>query len=348
MSLPDATFNRPLFPLRETNAPGARRGPVAALVLHEACVWYACLQSGAATADEYAACLAWRQADAEHQRAWEQLADMGRCLRHTAERVGASATTSLLSADAKLCQRRRVLKAAAVFVPLVIGSEMLGLSGRMALAQRHRTGVGEQRSLVLDDGTRLRMNTRTEIDVACNASQRRIRLIEGELMVDTRSAEPVPPIWIETADGSVRAQADGLPTRFSVRRLAAVAASTQVGVQTGSVLLHCRDGASQPLRAGEQCTFTRQAMDAVMPLDLQTHAWMGGVLVAVRQPLGAFLSDLGRYRSGYLGWDARVAELRLTGTFPIADTDQILAALQDTLPVRMQSRTRYWVTVQPA
>lgn len=348
MTMSDAAFSAPLFPPRGTNADGARHGPVAAAVLHDACVWYACLQSGAATADDYAACLVWRQADAEHQRAWEQLADMGRCLRHTAERVGSSAATSLLSAEAKLCQRRRVLKAAAVFVPLVIGSEMLGLSGRMAFAQRHRTGVGEQRSLVLDDGTRLRMNTRTEIDIACNASQRRIRLIEGELMVDTRSAEPVPPIWIETADGSVHALANGLPTRFSVRRLTAVAASTQVGVQTGSVLLNCRDGASQPLRAGEQCTFTRQAMGAVVPLDLQTHAWMGGVLVAVRQPLGAFLADLGRYRPGHLGWDASVADLRLTGTFPIADTDQILAALQDTLPVRVQARTRYWVTVRAA
>ncbi|QEI08915.1 DUF4880 domain-containing protein [Pigmentiphaga aceris] len=327
---------------------GAARGAVAPDVLHQACVWFATLQSGAATRDEEDACLAWRQADVEHQRAWEQLSDMGRYLRHTAERVGPLAAASVLSAEKRVCQRRRVLKAAAVFVPLVVGSEMLNLSGRALSAERHQTGVGEQRSLVLADGTRLRLNTRTEIEVACNASQRRIRLLDGELMIDTRSAEPIPPIWIETADGAVQSAAKGVPTRFSVRRLEDLAASTQVGVHAGDVLLTCREGMSQPLRAGEQCTFTRQATGTVEPLDLQTHAWMGGVLVAVRRPLGGFLADLGRYRPGRLGWDANVADLRLTGTFPIADTDQILAALQDSLPVRVDTRTRYWVTVRAA
>ena len=33
--------------------------------------------------------------------------------------------------------------------------------------------------------------------------------------------------------------------------------------------------------------------------------------------------------------------------FPLADTDRVLAALQQSLPVEVHSLTRYWVTVGP-
>jgi transmembrane sensor len=42
-----------------------------------------------------------------------------------------------------------------------------------------------------------------------------------------------------------------------------------------------------------------------------------------------------------------VAALRVSGVFPLADTDRALASLQQALPVRIHYATRYWVSVQP-
>ena len=64
-------------------------------------------------------------------------------------------------------------------------------------------------------------------------------------------------------------------------------------------------------------------------------------------PLGQFLDELARHRPGVLRCDPTVAELPLTGVFPLADTDRVLAALQQSLPVDVQRVTRYWVTVRP-
>ena len=40
-----------------------------------------------------------------------------------------------------------------------------------------------------------------------------------------------------------------------------------------------------------------------------------------------------------------VAALRVSGTFPVDDTDKALRAITSVLPVSIERRTRYWVTV---
>ena len=43
-----------------------------------------------------------------------------------------------------------------------------------------------------------------------------------------------------------------------------------------------------------------------------------------------------------------VADLRITGSFPLHDTDKALSALLPTLPVQIEQHTPYWVTVAKA
>ena len=40
-----------------------------------------------------------------------------------------------------------------------------------------------------------------------------------------------------------------------------------------------------------------------------------------------------------------VADLRITGSFPLQDTDLALNALLPTLPVKIERHTAWWVTV---
>jgi transmembrane sensor len=44
--------------------------------------------------------------------------------------------------------------------------------------------------------------------------------------------------------------------------------------------------------------------------------------------------------------DQSARQLLLTGVFPLHDTDAILQALERSLPVQVNYRTRYWVTVK--
>ena len=60
------------------------------------------------------------------------------------------------------------------------------------------------------------------------------------------------------------------------------------------------------------------------------------------------LAELSRYRRGRISCAPEVADLRVSGTYHIGDTDRALAFLAQTLPVRVRYWTRYWVTVGPA
>jgi ferric-dicitrate binding protein FerR (iron transport regulator) len=84
------------------------------------------------------------------------------------------------------------------------------------------------------------------------------------------------------------------------------------------------------------------------PLDMDIGAWADGLIVTRDMRLADFLSEVGRYRHGYLGCSANIADLRLSGVFRLEDTDKLLAILPQTLPVQLRYRTRWWVSLERA
>ncbi|HIQ52834.1 MAG TPA: hypothetical protein EYH51_06170 [Pseudomonas pachastrellae] len=81
------------------------------------------------------------------------------------------------------------------------------------------------------------------------------------------------------------------------------------------------------------------------PVDPRGADWADGLLVADRLPLGRFLAELGRYRTGLVRCDEHIASLPVSGAFQLNNTDQVLASLAYSLPVKVVYRTRYWVSV---
>lgn len=67
-----------------------------------------------------------------------------------------------------------------------------------------------------------------------------------------------------------------------------------------------------------------------------------------RPDAGVFIAELRRYRPGWLNCANEVSSLRISGTFKLDDTEQILRAIGKTLPVRVERRTKYWVSIEPS
>ena len=67
---------------------------------------------------------------------------------------------------------------------------------------------------------------------------------------------------------------------------------------------------------------------------LESMGLRASELLAAR--LGDLVHELGRYRRGHLGVAPEVADLRITGSFPLHDTDKALSALLPTLPVQIE------------
>lgn len=215
--------------------------------------------------------------------------------------------------------------------------------GLPALMADTRTATGEQRVLNADDGSRIRLNTDSAIDLHFDARQRLLSLIRGEVSIEAGTDKR--PLMVQTRDGVlgasgarllVREREDG--TLLAVRQ---GAVSLYAGATMNSAPLHVA-------RAGEALLFTAQGEIRYPQLHGDPWAWSEGVLSVQQMPLGEFVAEVSRYRPGLIRCDEAVAGLKVSGTYQLADTDQILALIAQALPIRVDYRTRYWVSVSPA
>lgn len=190
------------------------------------------------------------------------------------------------------------------------------------------------------------MNADSAVDLDFSPRQRLVRLRGGDIEVTTAQGlkDGAPPFIVETLHGRIRA----LGTRFVVRQRGQGASWVAVFEGTLEITPRAQPGNRHLLQTGLQAQFDAQATTPAGPADPAQAAWTRGMLVAEDMPLAEFLAELSRYRPGYLGCDGSVAQLLVSGTYPLADTDQVLAMLLTTLPVRLRTATRYWVKVEPA
>ncbi|TDN44981.1 FecR domain-containing protein [Azoarcus indigens] len=204
-----------------------------------------------------------------------------------------------------------------------------------------RTATGEQRSLQLADGTLLTLASASAVDIRYTEHERQLRLIEGEVMITTApDKQPRPrPFVVLTAQGRLLP----LGTRFSVRQFDG---ATELAVYEGAVRIHTRAGAERTVPAGERARFDGGAIAASRPAAAGDALWADGMLVARDMRLADWVAEIGRYRPGVLRCDPAVAELRVSGAFPLQDTEASLDLLLKTRPLAARRITRYWISLE--
>eukprot|EP01132_Coremiostelium_polycephalum_P020525 gene20525-24388_t len=266
------------------------------------------LQSGSATDEDRRAIAQWQGRSAQHAQAWQR----AQAILEDFNSVPAAIAGDTL----KRIGRKKSLGRRQALGLLLAAGPAAWLAYRQVpwqhwTADQH-TAIGEQRNLTLPDGTRMLINTGSSLNIAFSEQVRRIELLKGEVLITTAKDSAHRPFIVQTRHGTARA----LGTRFSVR-------------------------------VGEQASRVAVTEAAVEPLDVSTLTWENGMLLAQHMPLADLLDELGRYRAGVLRCHASVADLTVSGAFPLRDTDASLHLLQETLPVKVSSLTGYWVTVEP-
>lgn len=311
--------------------------PVSAPVLDAAIAWQLSLDSGDGSAIEREEFAKWHAAAEEHARAWRQLG----MLDQRFSVASGPARSALLQSRESIRRRVRKLGSGLASVVLVcglalfVGERYLPLGYWLA---DQRTATGEQRTLRLADGTVINLNTHSALDVHFDEKQRRIILLEGEILIETGHNDARPFI-VETREGSMRA----LGTRFLVKR---EEQGTRLSVLKSAVAAHPQSSPDeQILGEGQQVLMRRDGLGPLLALNSGADAWTRGMLVVENARLGDLINELGRYRRGHLAVAPEVADLRITGSFPLHDTDLALTALLPTLPVQIEQHTPWWVTV---
>ena len=311
--------------------------PVSARVLDAAIAWQLSLDSGDGSLVEREEFDKWLASDEEHARAWRQLG----MLDQRFSVASGPARAALLQSREGIRQRVRKLGSGLASIAVVIGLALFAGERYVPIhywLADQRTATGEQRTLTLADGTRINLNTHSAIDVRFDEQRRLIVLQEGEILVETGHND-ARPFYVQTRDGSLRA----LGTRFIVKR---EADATRLSVLQSAVGAQPEALAQEQIfKAGEQVLMHSKGLGPLLAVPPGTDAWTRGMLVVDNARLADVVAELGRYRSGYLSVDKRVADLRITGSFPLHDTTLALNALLPTLPVQIEQHTPWWVSV---
>lgn len=312
---------------------------VSAQVLDAAIEWQLCLDSGMVSTEQQCAFAQWLAAHPEHARVWQQLNGLD-------IRLASAAATPARQALLHSARSKGLRRLGGTALGLLLSSALL-----LGLLTQHRpltdyladehTAHGEQRDVMLSDHSLVRLNSASAVDIEFNDNQRAVRLRSGEILVQTAHGD-TRPFVVLTEQGSLRA----LGTRFLVRR---EGDATRLTVLQSAVVAHPVDSASERIiQAGEQVLMQRQQLSAVQPAPLSAAAWSHGMLVADNMRLADLLDALGEYRSGYLSLDPSLADLRISGSFPLLDSDKALAALPPSLPVRIKQFGKWWARIVPA
>ncbi|CAN7479442.1 FecR family protein [Caulobacter sp. LjRoot300] len=190
----------------------------------------------------------------------------------------------------------------------------------------YSTGVGEQRTVQLADGSTVVLDTDSQVAVRLTSAKRDIRLTRGQALFDV-AHDAARPFVVTAGATSVTA----LGTRFDVRREASGATVTLV---RGSVEVRERsdDGAAQVWRlAPGQRVATHVTAPTPSPADVDTAtSWTSGRLIFRAVPLRAAVAEFNRYeRQKIEVADGPVGDELITGVFAVRDIDTFVGSVAD-------------------
>ena len=206
------------------------------------------------------------------------------------------------------------------------------------------TNVGEQRYMVLSDGSTLTLNTDSLIDIRISATSREIGLHRGEVLLDVVD-DPDRPFRVTSHDVTVEA----VGTRFSVYRRPE---DTLVAVVEGRVVINWRPASSGglpatadvpieqsfELGAGQQVALGDVKPITPTPVDpARITAWTERRVVFENEPLEAVVAEFNRYnRTNLRVGDPGLAKRRITGSFDVNDLDHFIRVLDGLEPIRVE------------
>lgn len=299
------------------------------LIRDTAAGWFAKLNNSTVTTDTLRAFRAWRNGDPRHDQAYLEIeAFWKRAAKLENDREIQQAAGAALAREPRgpggLPRPGGKTVAAAVLVLLVaVGATW---AWPILFGRTYATGVGEQRLVTLTDGSRLRLDTRSQVRVRLGSNRRDVELLAGRAFFDVAHDAARP--FVVTAEGT---QVRALGTRFDVRR---DADGVQVVLVEGRVRV---DGvaagrpAAWTLEAGEAVRSGRNAVPAPRRIDTaQATSWTTGRLVFHAQPLSAAIAEVNRYSPRPVVLRApALADRPVSGSFDIGDTDAFVSAVAD-------------------
>jgi len=312
----------------------------------EAAVWIARLHGPDRSALMERECLAWQARSAAHRLAFERCTDVWQDVprvrladAYASASLGDSVAGPALHAGSERVRWRFVPVATALLVAvLVVFMAGTGLPVHLWRdAEVYATQVGGQQLVLLDDGTRVSLNTSTRVSIEFKSDLRAVTLDSGEALFEV-ARDPSRPFVVRVAGSEVLA----LGTVFSVRLgssreiaksdLAVTLIEGQVSLRPAEAGKARGVAPATPvlMQAGERIRLLSAEGDAAAPATLQLDkprieplmAWKRSEAVFDDVSLADAVAEMNRYHRTpiVLHGDSSLPQLRVSGLYRTGDS----------------------------
>lgn len=238
---------------------------------------------------------------------------------------------------------RRLALAAAATLLLALGTGFFAWH-TLYRAPSYATETGEQRSITLEDGSTVTLNSRSRIKLRFTAAERAVELVEGQALFKV-AKQPARPFVVSTGDTRVRA----VGTEFDVYRKRT---GTVVTVVEGRVAVARNLDISTPppprtqpsspeagprigpgellLAAGERLVVTEAEIETPKAANIaNATAWTDKRLVFESTPLREVVEEFNRHnRQQLVIRDPELYDFHISGVFPSTDSTRMVEFLR--------------------
>lgn len=313
--------------------------------------WCARLNNDDVSESDRAAFLSWVSASAENRAEYE-LAALAMSLSRGLKAKTASRGAPARAAPSPLARRFGSARKSAMTRRLAIAASiaiaLLG-SGWLAwhlTAPGYQTDIGEHKTVALEDGSTVELNTATAMNVDLSRDERHVTLRAGEAFFNI-ARDPKRPFVVKAANSEIHV----LGTKFNVR---IVGNEARVTVLEGHVRVE-QTGAAGGLAAsaagahpsslelfpGQETKVTAEpAALRLSTVDTARQtAWREGKIYFDNEPLSSVLSEVNRYTpTHFVMLDATQASLKLSGVFRTGDVESVAFALRTAYALQTERR----------
>lgn len=307
----------------------------------KAAYWYERFRSGNVSPQEQQAFDAWIAHDPKNLEHFQRIQALWSVTEHIPQSYEASPRAVETPHRRKAARSRRAflgyglaMAGAASVAAVTVGPWQWG--GATTFQERYLTAQGEQRNVLLPDGSSMMLNTDTVAEVQFSQNKRVVHLQKGEALFAVQTVENAPFI-VQMEAGSVQVTGTQFTIYQADQGFTVTVLEGSVQVETGPRWNTQR----QALVAGKALRVTDGVLTAVPADTHKAVAWSEGKLVFRGTALRDAIQELKRYNAVSVQLTtAQLAQLKVSGVFRLDDPYAFLEALPHIIPVGVKENTQ--------
>ena len=226
---------------------------------------------------------------------------------------------------------RRWRAAAAVSIIALLVALAWQLSPYGYVPGQYRTGLGEQRSVFLEDHSTITLDAATRLLVRYTPDARVVELYEGQAQFSV-AKDPTRPFKVKAGGRNIVAVGTVFTVEYADRQMIVAMMEGKVAVVPNAA----PESALISLIAGEELRVSRDGHSTIIAkADLEAAtAWREGKIIIRTEPLGEAVHRMNRYSKLKIKIDdASLAAKNVSGVFAAGDVPGFVRAIQLYLPV---------------